>query len=301
MQVPAYYSGGNMRNGSALTPTTDYSLSDGIAAFHWEQAANGSVNSLSYFSLWGGGVEICRVKVLADRSIEVWTGDTLTLRSVSALSLPVAASYIAIRFKTGASGRVDVAIDGTSVTTGTINVGTTASWDQIQWYTSDKYAWWWMPTVWDDPATDTALTATKWLTRIAPSADAAAGGWTGSNGGTITADIDEIQHSAADYASTTTDPDEFRCDVSSTASINANWTPGAIHGVVCHSVMKGEGGLTASQNAVKSGSTTAYSAAVSNTTTSQIRTSVQTTDPATSAAWANKAAIDAAEFGVKAS
>jgi hypothetical protein len=114
--------------------------------------------------------------------------------------------------------------------------------------------------------------------------------------------VDEAAYSATDYIETTTTPDDtMRLTGTSATSVNAAWAPAAIAGVVGYAAVRGDGALNAAQIAWSSGGTGALGSTVATSTSVVTVTDVLTVDPNTSAAFANVAAIDALQFGVKAS
>jgi hypothetical protein len=158
-----------------------------------------------------------------------------------------------------------------------------------------------MPTVWSDPATDPALTIPQWAAKITPDTDAAAGSFTASTGADLFAMVDEAVYSASDYIETTTTPDDTMRLTGDTDQVNAAWAPAAIAGVVGYAAVRGDGALNSAQIAWSSGGTAALGSATATSTSVVTVTDVLAVDPNTGAAFANVAAIDALQFGIKAS
>jgi hypothetical protein len=303
-----YCSPGSPFRAAIETPNTAFTaLADGVVGFHWWRNDDDDGYGTGGFFIKSGGVEVVRLKVSSAGVVSVYVYETAT----SALVLQFTCTplwtisttkYFGVRYKAGASGEIEVSIDGGAADTAT-GAYHTGAWDTLRWdlygYGGTRYIW--MPTVWSSAA-DPALTIPQWVAKITPDADAAAGSFTASTGTDLFAMVDEAAYSATDYIETTTTPDDtMRLTGTSATSVNAAWAPAAIAGVVGYAAVRGDGALNAAQIAWSSGGTGALGSTVATSTSVVTVTDVLTVDPNTSAAFANVAAIDALQFGVKAS
>ena len=241
--------------------------------------------------------------VSAPTTLKVYSAngsDVLTLQGTTTATAPWNSWWVlAIRFKNGASGEVEVSIDGTSAFSAspTHSTKTAQAWgSQNGYFTVPFYLA--HVTVWGNPATDNALTVTKWVATLKPSATAAAGSFTATGAATLHEATDDDTISASEYGESTTDPDEMRCNVE-VDDVDAAWAPSNIDGVVVVGSVRGDGALSSARSVIKSVATSEYGAATTTDADSNHNVvSVHTTDPNTAIAW-TKAGIDAAEIGVE--
>jgi len=293
--------------GYAYTPNPAFTaLPDGIVGFHMWNSTNANVSfAHPAFEIYSLGTAV--VKLVPDGlgylDVSVHDGTSYALEFTTSILLPVSTSaYIAVRYKPGPSGAIAVYINGISAgsSTGSYHTG---SWDRLGWHRRGMAGtrMIWMPTVWDAPATDPALTAVQWVAKITPDADATAGSWSASTGSDLYAMIDETTYSASDYVTTTTTPDdEYRCTGSWTTSINAAWAPAAINGVVGYAAVRGDSLLNASEIAWSSGGTAAHGTTTTTTSTVIAIMDTLAVNPNGSAAWTTTM-LNTLQFGVKVS
>jgi len=273
-------------------------LADGVIGFH----AYRSSDQGGFFSLYSGGTQVVRLDVDAAGYITVYVHDGSSLQSVMTTTVPWTngtTTYLGLRYKPGASGEVSLtAVGAVSSATGSYHTG---AWDQFKLYTHNGITmYFWMFSLWDDPA-DAAATTPMWVARIAPEVDDTAGGFTASTGTDLYAMVDETYYDAADYiTSTTVAGDTVLFTGDTTNSIDAAWAPVAIHGVSSTALVRGDGLLNQSQIAWESAAgspalgTTEYTSTVVRQVTSTIATV-----PGTSAAF-DVAAVNGLKFGIKA-
>ena len=301
------FSGGNWgdRYRKLLSPALWAPQADGILCFHFLDS--GTSTALSYdwtfASLYAGAQEVARLVRKTTGVVEqwYWNGSAMVLKQTSTATITNGSwCTVALHFATdaagGGQGRIQLSIDGgTAQDSGAFTMGSALSWDGLRlWGVGWGYHRFTQIAVYDDPSLDDALTTPKWIACLRPDSDAASGSFTGGF-----AEVDEVNYSAADEASTTTNPDEIRFGVTS-STIDPAWAPPTIDGVVPVITSTGEGTLATIKPVISSasGASKVTGAAVTNTTTPKTQAlTAHTADPATSGAWTT-ALIDGLEFGM---
>jgi len=223
------------------------SLSDGIIQFHAYFASTSTNHRIRIQSTVGQNLLELRPAASTNPfyfALYSGEGDAAqVLRGTSTTPLSLNTWYtISIRFKIGAAGYIEFAVDG--VTESIVSAGTTgvtSEWARLDFYTWGT-AYVTGITVWDDPSVDTALTVTRWMASTAPRSDDLVVGWTNTGGGTDYADVATVPFSTAEYSYIAVGG-TIRFGVDTTADIGAAWAPDAIDGVVVIAGAQGESGL----------------------------------------------------------
>ena len=273
-------------------------LADGVIGFH----AYRNNDQTEFFSLYSGSTQVVRLDVDVAGYVTVYVHDGSSLQSVMTTAAPWAngtTTYFGLRYKPGASGEVSLTMEGAlSTATGSYHTG---AWDKFKFYAKQNITmYFWMFSLWDDPA-DAAATTPMWVARIAPEVDDTVGGFTASTGTDLYAMVDETVYDAADYITSTTVAGDTVLFTGDTAnSIDAAWAPAAIHGVSSTALVRGDGVLNQSQIAWESAAgapvlgTTEYT----STAVRQVASTIATV-PGTAVAF-DVAAVNGLKFGIKA-
>ena len=154
-------------------------------------------------------------------------------------------------------------------------------------------------TVWDTYAAAT-MTDVHWAPCLRPDADATDGSWSASAGSDLYAMVDETSINTADYDTTTTNPDTLRFSVNS-ADIDASWNPSTIYGVALQVSARGDGTISDQEATIHEGADDAYGTVTGlDTTTRMTASELFLLQADASTAW-DVTAIDAHEYGVRAS
>jgi hypothetical protein len=288
-------------------------INDGIVQFHvYMKGWNTSYSRVRLLSEGGTVLLELRPKVsfttFGVTAIECYSGEgSLTLRgtTVSAVWKLNTWMTVSIRFKPGATGYIQVGVDGRvdTIVNGDVT-GATSDWRRVQWCSGagGYVAEGWVVTglsVWDDATADVdAMTLPYFHATLRPKTDEDVTGWTDEAGGTTNL-FDVVNNAAIDpahYLKTVTgEVLTFGVD---TSDISASWNPDSIAGVNIMASMRGEGWLcTAEVQAVAGVQTNEGTVAQTDPETSQAVSDVLPLSADHATPW-TPLLIDSTNFGV---
>ena len=138
-------------------------LADGVIGFH----AYRNNDQTEFFSLYSGSTQVVRLDVDVAGYVTVYVHDGSSLQSVMTTAAPWAngtTTYFGLRYKPGASGEVSLTMEGAlSTATGSYHTG---AWDKFKFYAKQNITmYFWMFSLWDDPA-DAAATTPMWVVQV---------------------------------------------------------------------------------------------------------------------------------------
>jgi hypothetical protein len=242
-------------------------------------------------------------------TLNVYTADAANILQLVYTTTGTLASntweVIALRFKNGASGEVEVSINGTvEGPAGPIvhSTKTAGRWGayKTSTFTNNSKHFYTHVTGWDDPGSDLALTTTKWVASLKPNGTDTAGSYTAVGAATLHEATDDEYINTTEYAESTTSPDEVFLTIDIN-DIDAGWAPSIVDGIVIWNSVRGDGALNAARAAIKSGAgDKEYGSTVTTDANTQAVGSVHPDVPVTAALW-DTTSIAAATIGVEVS